>query len=246
VSRLRRCYSRRVLTRILLVLLLASPAAADVCKGLATTDDQAKCLTKCDARKYGACAELGLYWVNTGSGTEIGRGIALLEKACDGKSALGCGAMGSLVLQGTHVQRDVPRALKLLETGCKGNDGLSCESLGGWYAMGEDDPSTLDIPAATQRAVPYYERACALKRPAPCAFLATFILDGIKFPNANRKRVVGLLKTACSGDVNVACKLLGDAYAKGELVKRDKTKANELYAKSCTLGYDRGCSAKAD
>ncbi len=238
-----------MITRLFLVgslLVLAAPAAAEVCKGNTTDDAQARCLAKCDAKNYGACAELGLFWVNTGDGTKVGRGIALLEKACDGKSALGCGAMGSVVMQGEHVLRNIPRALKLLETGCKGNDGLSCESLGGWYAMGEDEPTKLDIPVATQRAVPWYERACALKRPAPCAFLATFILEGFKFPNSDRKRVPALLKTACSGDVNVACKLLGDVYAKGELVKRDVKKANELYARSCKLGYDRGCNLKAD
>ena len=51
---------------------------------------------------------------------------------------------------------------------------------------------------------------------------------------------------ASKGDVNVACKFLGDLYAKGELVPRDIMRANALYDKACKLGYDRGCAAKAE
>lgn len=228
------------------LLALAAPAAAEVCEKLTTDDEQAKCLALCET-KPDACGQLGLHWVVTSSGVKAGRGIALLEKSCTKKSAFGCGALGSVLMQGLHVIRDVPRAITLLETGCKGNDGLSCESLGGFYAQGGDGvPGKVDFAVAAQKAAPYYERACTLKRPAPCAFLASFINDGIKIPNADKKRVPGLLDTACTGGVNVACKFLGDVHAKGELVKRDVKKANELYEKSCKLGYDRGCAAKAE
>ncbi len=143
--------------------------------------------------------------------------------------------------------RDEPRAIKLFEGACKAGDGISCESLGGYHAQGGGgDPKKLDLAAATLRAVPWYERACAMQRPAPCAFLATFILDGVKFPSSDRKRVPGLFETACKGDLEVACKFLGDLYAKGELVRRDVKRANALYDKACKLGYDRGCAAKAE
>lgn len=229
-----------------LLVLLASPAAADVCDNLQTDDDQAKCLAQCEAKKPEACARVGLHWAVTGNAAQIGRGVALLERACKAKSAFGCGALGSVTLLGKQVKRDVPRALLLLETGCKGGDGLSCESLGGWYAQGGDAPDKIDLAAATLKSAPYYERACTLKRPAPCAFLATFITNGAKISNADKKRVPGLLDTACNGGVTIACKMLGDIYSKGELVKRDVEKANELYAKACKAGYDRGCSARAE
>jgi TPR repeat protein len=235
-----------MLVRVLTVLVaLTGSAAANVCDSPTSEDAQASCLAKCEAKDHDTCGRLGLFWV-VSDASKAARGIGLLEKACRAKSAYGCGALGSVLMLGKHVTRDVKRAVTLLETGCKGNDGLSCESLGGWYAQGEGATANIDLDAAVVKAAPYYERACTLKRPAPCAFLAAFITGGNKFPNNDKKRVPGLYEAACTGGVNVACKFLGDVYNKGELVKRDIKKANTLYDKACKLGYDRGCTAKAE
>jgi TPR repeat protein len=228
---------------VVLALVSASPSAtADSCK---TVDEQKKCATACDAKQYDQCASLGLAYINTGDPAALPRGLALLEKACSGNSALGCGGLGSLYMGGVGVPRDVPRALKLFEGACKRGEGISCESLGGYYGQGGGgDPA--DLKGAMVRAAPYYDRACTLGRAVACTLLATFILEGVKFPGSDRKRIVGLFDSGCRGEMNIACKFLGDIYNKGELVRRDVKKANELYAKSCKLGYDRGCSAKAE
>jgi len=212
-------------------------SAADPCK---TTDEQTRCATACDAQKYTSCAQLGLALINSGDRSQLARGVALVEKACTGKDALGCGALGSLYMGGIGVRRDEKRAVLLLEDGCKRNDALSCESLGGYYGQGGGSDK-IDLRAAAKRAAPYYERACKMQRPAACAFLGTMIHEGLL--DGNRRRVPDLLDTACRGDVNVACKFLGDLYAKGELVGKNVNKANELYAKACKLGYDRGCTS---
>ena len=40
----------------------------------------------------------------------------------------------------------------------------------------------------------------------------------------------------------VSCSLLGHAYRRGEGVRRDLHKANELFLKACNMGYARGCN----
>jgi TPR repeat protein len=196
------------------------PAIAD-CK---TPEEQIKCAAACDAKQYTACATLGLAIINSGDRATLARGVELVDTACANKDPLGCGALGSLYMGGIGVVRDRPRALKLFEGACAAGDGISCESLGGYYMMGgggERNP---------EQAALWYERACAMQRPSPCLFLAVFIHDGVKFPSSDHKRIPALLETACKGDVAVACKLLGDLYAKGELVRRDVTRSNALYA----------------
>jgi uncharacterized protein len=212
------------------------PAAAD-CK---TPEEQIECAAACDAKQYTACATLGLAIINSGDRATLARGVELVNKACANKDPLGCGALGSLYMGGIGVVRDPPRALKLFEDACDAGDGISCESLGGYYALGGGGESNLE------HAAPWYERACAMQRPKPCAFLAAFIHDGVKFSNSDRKRIPGLLETACKGDVALACKYLGDLYAKGELVGRDVKQANALYDKACKLGDNDGCAAKAE
>lgn len=228
---------------VVVVIACASTAAAEVCTPT-NAAGQAKCATACDVKQYDACAKLGLALINTNDKASFPRGVALIEKACAGKSALGCGGLGSLYMGGVGVPRDPVRAVKLFEGACSGGDALSCESLGGFYGQGGGaDPAKADFEAAMVRAAPWYERACKMNRPAPCAFLATFIQEGVKFPNADPKRIPGLLDIACRGDVDVACKFLGDVYTEGKLVPRDTKKAAALYARSCKLGYDRGCAA---
>jgi uncharacterized protein len=228
---------------VIAIVALHAPAAAETsCKSAA---EQARCATACDAKQYDTCARLGLALINSGDTKLLARAVALLEKACTGKAALGCGGLGSLYMGGIGVLRDPPRAVKLFESACTGGDALSCESLGGWIAQGEGDRTKLGVAAMT-RAAPYYERACTMGRPAACAFLGTFMLEGATWPGADPKRIPVLFDTACRGDVNVACKFLGDLYADGKHVRRDAKKANELYAKACKLGYDRGCQARAN
>jgi uncharacterized protein len=234
-----------MIARLVVIAIVAHHSAAAAEPSCNTAAEQTRCEAACDAKQFDSCARLGLAVINTGNAKLLPRGIALLEKACTGKAALGCGGLGSLYMGGIGVPRDPVRAVKLFEGACTGGDALSCESLGGWIAQGEGDPNKLG-PDAMKRAAPYYERACTMGRPAACAFLATFILEGVKWPGADPKRVPGLFDTACRGEINVACKFLGDLYADGKLVRRDAKKANELYAKACKLGYDRGCQAKAN
>lgn len=233
-----------MLARLALVFLVTSSthALANECK---TSEEQAACETACNAKRYDACAKLGLAIINTGDSSMLVKGVTLVDKACTGKSALGCGGLGSLYMGGIGVPRDTARAVKLFEGACAKGDGISCESLGGWYGQLGDPAAPMELSVAMPQAARWYERACKLKRPAACAFVAAMILDGT-IAKGDRKRVPGLLDTACRGEVNVACKMLGDRYAKGDLVRRDVKRANALYAKSCKLGFDRACSATAE
>jgi uncharacterized protein len=197
------------------------------------------CTAECDAGHQASCAVLGLLHVNDASGRNLQRGIQLLETSCDAKVPLGCGGLGSVLVLGAGVPKDVERARRLFVFACGARDGLSCESLGGLFMMGQEVPT--DLLAAAR----WYEKACDLGRPAACAFYAGAIADGVLGPDADRSRIPPLLEKACDGEVDVACKLLGDAYARGEHVLRDPQRAAQLYARACALGSRAGCEAAA-
>lgn len=195
---------------------------------------RAACVAACEGGDPEACAKAGVHALRSGEGLE--QGIAQLRKACGARVALGCGALGSALVAGTGVPKDIAEGRKLFERACEGGDGLSCLSLGG-LATGMS-AQTPDLPAAAR----YYDRACTLGQPRGCAFTAAIIADGIvSGPGWERSRVLGLLELGCEGDIDVACAQLGDALRDGTYGPAQLARAATLHAKACRLGLTRAC-----
>jgi hypothetical protein len=54
-----------------------------------------------------------------------------------------------------------------------------------------------------------------------------------------------MYKKACEGDSNTGCYNLGVKYLKGEGVRKDNSRALDLFGKACDLKSENGCNAYA-
>ena len=90
--------------------------------------------TKCDAKDWAACVELGdEYNYREFSESNKTKAVALYRRACDAKFMAGCTALGLMYDTGSGVAEDPGKAAALYRQACDANDSEGCVDLARSY-----------------------------------------------------------------------------------------------------------------
>jgi uncharacterized protein len=179
--------------------------------GARDEEEGAKVLQKaCDAGRTSACPELAGWYLGgmEDPPRDKDKALVLLEKACAAGEPSSCFTLGSLHVDGEHVQRDrdrgvkyIQRATRLFEQACDAGGLPACLAVGGMFENGQA------IPKNHARSVACYQKAARLLRQR-CAL----------------------------GDLT-ACYRLGGMYRDGEGVPKDFKAGYKFLLKACVGGY---------
>lgn len=220
----------------------------------------------CELDNIYSCGDLGIYYVLAKNYTQA---FKFLTKACDGGIMSTCDLLGSLYENGQGVKQDGAKALELYIKTCKNNLGFGCESAAKIYYFGEAGMAKdytkarsyfakaceLDAPVAClalgdlyasgqggaaknkTRALDLYKKACGLNLGAGCFEVATILLNEMQQYADARK----LYEKGCGLRNADSCHNLALLYGRGQGVRQDLAKAEELLGKACDLGSQESC-----
>ena len=124
-------------------------------------------------------------------------------KACNGRAAAGCTALGILYNRGRGVSRDAVQAAVYYERGCVLGDMAGCNNLGTVYQFGSIGFRD------SAKAVGLYERACSNGHVDGCANLRLLVLTSPGITPEEKKRARQLLEKACAAGIARACGQVG-------------------------------------
>lgn len=168
----------------------------------------------------------------------------LFERACKLATPFSCVAAAS-----AFIKDDVAKGVALYTRGCDAGDGFVCNQLAYRYIKGVDQ-----VPIDVPRGVRIARGACESSID-DCAFAAELMQyankDADAVPLATRGCDEEDTRTGLDATEKgraqyyraEACKVLGDAYAKGKGTATDPGKAKRYYKKACGLGEARACSS---
>lgn len=155
-------------------------------------------------------------------------------KACDAGEMDACQSYGHMLLKGDGGKEDWKAALPPLDKACESGSDDACLSVGAILAEGKG--AKIDRP----RALRIFDGLCQAKMKRACDNVDAMIGNNWGLPARGDERIEGLAGF-CARRSGVACERLGDAYARGRGVKRDTTKAQELYRQGCDIGQRTAC-----
>ena len=112
---------------------------------------------------------------------------------------------------------------------CELGDGVACGILG--FKSGD-----------INKAISFYEKACALGVGADCLKLGIIFRYNIYGLANNINKANYFYEKACDLGNHFGCTDLGIMYENGNGVAKDINKANSLYEKACELGRGEACS----
>ncbi len=186
----------------------------------------------CERDIADGCAQLGtdqLTGVGGDANPEGGR--ATLQRACSAGSGLACHNLGVVVRDGVlGATKDAAAAFALFESGCRLGRGASCvEQAIALY----DGAGTKRDGKRAQRIA---ELACGSSA-EHCWFLAELHHAAKRYQDAR-----ALHDKACGAGAGIACHHLGVMLDKGLGGAKDATRANEAYARACSLGVSDDCA----
>ncbi len=158
---------------------------------------------------------------------EATQGTKNLAEHCDAGLAESCRQLGTRLIQGNNVEKDIPLAKEVLTAGCEGGDAQACTALGVVHrdetgeeakagefylkgCLGGDAPACpeagLMAPDLTT-AAKAFTAGCDAGDQKSCANLGICYVNGKGVPR-NRDRGVELLTTACEAEIGFACEAL--------------------------------------
>lgn len=215
-----------------IALVLATSVGAEddlaACKAGSLKD----CTAPCDEGDDVACLFAGA--ILTEAGDPRG-GATYLKKACDFGLLLGCTKLGVLHELGSGVARDVPRAIALYTEACEGGESGGCYNAARLHLNGaaghEKDPA---------KALPYLEKACALRLGMGCYELGLFHYFG-KGGTKDFARAMPAFDIACQEDHAESCLNLGGLHVNGQGTPRDLVRARVPLQRACQLGSSQAC-----
>jgi len=192
----------------------------------------------CAANDPAACNALGVaYEDGAGVPVDLGKAAAAYENACAKRYSLSCNNLGAMYRDGRGVVSDLSRASELFERACD-LDG-ACSLLGALFERGKGRP--VDVVQANA----LYRKGCDVGDLSSCRNLGWNLMEGA---GGDKDPVAGveLLRRACDGSQQQApypdaCARLGNAYADGDGVGRDDSKAVALFVRACELGLADAC-----
>ncbi len=202
----------------------------------------------CEANEMLACATLGgaLLTGKPPVEKDLGRGFALVQRACDGDVMEACTMTATayeagLKQGGFSLPRDLEKGKSLYTKACDRKIAEACAALGTFY-LGEKG-----APRDVVRAAEILDGACALRSARACNAVAMLSMNEPELRTAGNletnKKVVEWLRRGCDLNHGVACANLAGATAAGVGgLKADRAAADALYDKACKLGAELGCT----
>jgi TPR repeat protein len=154
-------------------------------------DAEAKC-NKGDAE---SCATIGgAYLLGKGGKTkDEAKGVALVKKACDGKSAFGCEIYGRALDEGRGIAVDKEGAKNYFKQSCDLGGGGGCRALAMRFET--TDPAR----------IPLLDKACQKDDKIGCMGLGAAYLHGNQGAKKDLPKAKQFLQKACDLGANTAC-----------------------------------------
>ena len=192
----------------------------------------------------------------TASGVKISvTSITQTEQACDGGDLTSCRDLGNAYAFGDRVKQDYIKAAELYRKVCDESiAALGCNNLGNLYRNGQG------VIKDYSKAAGLYKKSCDHGIDVGCKNLEQMYSskliateDANSTPLASQAIAIGVPSVIPplignqaeqqSDCVDAAeCIRLGVSYENGNSVKRDYSKAAELYQKACDIGTVIGCA----
>ncbi len=162
-------------------------------KSMAEQADDAE--TKCEKGDAESCATIGGAYL-LGKGGKVkdeAKGVALLKKACDGKSAFGCEIYGRALDDGRGVTVDKEGAKAHFQKSCDLGCGGGCRALAMRYEV--SDPAR----------IPLLDKACQKDDKLGCMGLGAAYLHGNQGAKKDLPKAKTFLQKACDLGATSAC-----------------------------------------
>lgn len=158
-------------------------------------------------------------------------------RACRYDSGLGCSRLGYLYEHGRGGARNPQLAVTNYRTGCRLHSWSACQRLG--YAYYRGLTGQKDLIAAADA----FTTACKYGASRPCDWIDR-LYKTAGATEAQRKRALGALQSACSGSSpnERACYNLALLFANGGYIANKKPhRAFNLFNEACTRNYQNAC-----
>ncbi|MEZ4219405.1 MAG: tetratricopeptide repeat protein [Polyangiaceae bacterium] len=189
----------------------------------------------CDGGNPHACFELGSMQMRK----DAKAGFALTEKACAFGDGWICWNVGNWLLRGTpNIPKDETKAALLIERGCSLGYAPSCASYAGLFING------VGVKTDVERGLSMYRKLCDNGHPQYCHQLGSLYatdrkaLSDIRLPTSAAVKLdvakgVAAWEQGCALGGLWSCTLAGRHYLRGDGVRKDPTRAKELFERAC-------------
>ncbi|MCA9627115.1 MAG: sel1 repeat family protein [Myxococcales bacterium] len=206
---------------------------------LAKTDEERSALLEksCNAGVAPACSRLGFATLSK----DQAAGLGLLEKACGLGDDYSCWNTGRWYIEGRSVPKDESKGALMIQRGCSLGSPHACASYGGLLIGG------VGVKADVERGLGMYQKLCDNGQGYYCHQLGSMYatdrkaLPDIRLPAPKQvKRDVAkgvrVWEQGCALGSLWSCTLAADHYRDADGVKKDLTRAKELYERACDGG----------
>ncbi len=191
----------------------------------------------CAAGQLAECFALGDRQAS-GDGVSVDRARAreLYQRACDGAVAEACLTLAGAHLAGSLGPRDPAAAVTAMGRACEAGHTLSCAHAGLMLSTASE------VARDDTRARGFLTRGCEADLAPACGGLALLHLAGRGGLARDAMRAAALLERACAADEPSSCVNLAGLYEAGVGVAKNRTRAQELYARACSKGAEAACA----
>ncbi|MCB9585921.1 MAG: sel1 repeat family protein [Polyangiaceae bacterium] len=202
----------------------------------AKTDEERIALYQkaCDAGFAPACSRLGFSKLSS----DQAGGLALLEKACALGDDYTCWNTGRWYIEGRAVPKDEAKGALMTERGCSLGSPHACASYGSLLIAG------VGVKADVERGLAMYQKLCDNGQSYYChqlgsmyatdrKALADMRLPAPKEVKRDIPKGVRVWEQGCSLGSLWSCTLAADHYRDADGVKKDLTRAKQLYERAC-------------
>jgi len=162
-------------------------------KSLSEQADDAE--AKCNKGDAESCATIGgAYLLGKGGKTkDEAKGLALVKKACDGKSAFGCEIYGRALDEGKGIAIDKEGAKSFFKQSCDLGGAGGCRAL------------ALQMETADPARIPLLDKACSKDDKLGCMGLGAAYLHGNQGAPKDLAKAKQFLQKACDLGATTAC-----------------------------------------
>jgi uncharacterized protein len=164
----------------------------------------------------------------------LGNGPECVEQ-CKAGSKASCGKLGTMLVHGYKVKKDVQLGGKLLIASCKADYAKACTVLAKMAISGTNTDKNPEL------GMKLFNKACNAGDEEACGLLGTSFMVGNVVSKDPQKAAHYLLR-ACKGGYKDACSDLGLMYMMGESITKDYSKAAKLFKLACEGNSALGCS----
>ena len=150
---------------------------------------------KCNSGDAESCATIGGAYLLGKGGKEKdeAKGLALVKKACDGKSAFGCEIYGRALDEGKGIAPDKEGAKSYFKQSCDLGGAGGCRAL------------ALQMETADPARIPLLEKACSKDDKLGCMGLGAAYLHGNQGAPKDLAKAKQFLQKACDLGATSAC-----------------------------------------